>query len=248
MKKTLSIVLTTLMALGTATAQTDGSTWTLNSRAWSTNYWTTLIYSTARSTVVVLTTPDDSADAQTLERILPSGDLVFPIGLAKTGFTELNDIQNPYYYAFGTPFLHVGDFAVGVDASWLPTVVGLYAGAYFKSQEIVFKQVDDHLRAFYIQPRAGIVIGRQAASFEAGVYYDKTVGYYSTREGIDNSCFSDGLGLDVAFSVFLSGKSSTVIQYSMPFHNFLNPGHPSGAFEGMDRRVGYIMLTHRIKF
>lgn len=244
MKKSLSIVLVALIAISTASAQDSRNIWTLNTRAWCTNYWTSLIYGAARSTVVVLTSTENSDDAQTLERIIPSADLVFPIGIEKAGFTDQNDIQGPYYYAFGNPFLHIGDFAVGLDASCQPSVVGFYAGAYFKSQEIVFKEGDSHLRAFYAQPRAGIVLGRERAAVEAGVFYDKTIGCYSTPGDATKAWFSDGLGLDIALSFSLTGKSHSLIQFSMPFHNFLNEN--AGMFEGLHRRVGYIMFTERI--
>ena len=63
--------------------------------------------------------------------------------------------------------------------------MGLYLGAFYKSQEIVFKTNDDHLRAFYFQPRAGLVFGRQKASLEAGVYYDMPISAYGTPGSAD---------------------------------------------------------------
>lgn len=251
MKKTLSIVIMAVMLFTTASAQTDESAWTLNTRAWCTNYWTSLIYGAARSAVVYFVSDDDDLsdgmEPTAVDRILPSADLVFPIGIEKTGFEGGADIQNPYYYAFGHPFKHLGDYAVGFDVSWTPTTVGLYAGAYYKSQEIVFKTNDDHLRGYYIQPRAGIILGRNKATLEAGVFYDKTIGAGGNFNA-EKTMLSDGLGLDIAVSFTHSGKSRSIIQFSMPFHNFLNENHSSGLFKDMHRRVGYIMLTRRISF
>lgn len=243
MKKTLLITIMAVIFTAGVSAQ---SAWTLNSRAWVTNYWTSLIYDAARTTLSVLTTDNDDDDKQTLERIIPSANLVFPVGIERTGFAEPNDIRGPYYYAFGSPFKHYGDFAVGLDASWTPSVFGLYAGAYFKSQEIVFAAADDNLRGFYVQPRAGIVIGRSKATFEGGVFYDRTVACGGSYEGADMGMLSDGWGMDLALSLSFTGKSRSLIQFSMPFHNFLNEEYNEGMFNGMKRRVGYIFLTHRI--
>lgn len=250
MKKILSFVVVAFMAITSVSAQ---SAWTFNTRSWCTNYWTMLIYEAARSTVVVLTEGDeDNGDAQTLERIIPDCDLVFPVGIEKAGFADPNDIRGPYYYAFGTPFKHVGDFAVGIDASWTPTAVGLYLGAFYKSQELVFKTNDDHLRAFYFQPRAGLVFGRQKASIEAGVYYDMPISAYGTPGSAyadaEKTMFAEGLGLDFALSFNIIDNNRTLIQFSMPLHNFLNENHPSNLLTGLHRRVGYIMLTQRISF
>jgi len=249
MKKTLSIVAVALMAITSVSAQ---SAWTFNTRSWCTNYWTMLIYDAARSTVVVLTEGDDKDDAQTFKRLVPDCDLVFPVSIENAGFAAPYDIQNPYYYAFGTPFKHVGDFAVGIDASWTPSVVGLYLGAFYKSQELVFQPNDDHLRAFYFQPRAGLVFGRQTAALEAGVYYDMPLSAYGTPGSAfadaEKTMFADGLGLDFALSLSIIDNNRTLIQFSMPLHNFLNENYPGNRFTGMHRRVGYIMLTQRIAF
>lgn len=246
MKKTLSIALVALMAISTASAQSSESQWTLNTRAWTTNYWTDIIYSAARGTVIFLTTEYGSDDMRTLERIIPNSGLVFPVGIEKAGFADPNDIYGPYHYAFGNPFKNVGDFGMGIDLSWRPSFVGVYAGGYFKSQEIVFNNDDSHLRGFYFQPRAGLVFGRNKTSIEAGVFYDKTFGCWSNAFDTETTMLSDGLGLDVALNYFSFSGTQFIIQFSMPFHNFLNDKYPDGRFEGMHRRVGYIMLTQRI--
>lgn len=247
MKKTLSIALVALMAITTASAQSSGSKWTLNTRAWTTNYWTNILYSAARGTVIFFTTDYDTDEMRTLQRIIPNCDLVFPVGIEKEGFADPNDIYGPYHYAFGNPFKNVGDFGMGLDLSWRPSVLGFYVGGFFKSQEIVFKTDDSHLRGFYFQPRAGITLGRNKTSLEAGVFYDKTFGCWSNAFDTETSMLSDGLGLDVALTYFTFQGSQFIIQFSMPFHNFLNEKYSDGRFEGMHRRVGYIMLTQRIQ-
>ena len=65
---------------------------------------------------------------------------------------------------------------------------------------------------------------------------------------------SDGLGLDFGVSYNTSAHSKTVLMFSMPLHNFFNDGYTienNGTaykpWEGINRRVGYITLTHRIR-
>ena len=151
MKKALLIVaMAVIMATGASAQETKKPTksqFTINTRAWSTNYWSTLLYNIA----------------------------AFPIGMGKEGFADPNDIYGPYHRAFGTPFKRLGDFSIGLDASWVPSIVGVYAGAYYKSQEICFMANDQNLRGNYFQPRAGLVIGGQRTALEAGVFYDFTV-------------------------------------------------------------------------
>ena len=235
----LVIVMGVLLSLN-AKAQSD---FTLNTRAWSTNYFTTILYDVAHDAIgnFIISNP---ADALTYDRIIPTGELVFPIGIEKAGF-EANDIFGPYHRAFKNPFTKPGDFGVGLDASWKPSLFGLYAGAYFKSQEICFKANDDNLRSFYFQPRAGIILGKKN-SLEAGDYYDMVVG--ASGRFVEKDMFSSGLGLDFALSHKSSNKHQALIAFMLPLHNFLNEDYLGGVFNGMKRRVGYIMLTERISF
>lgn len=242
MKKVLLvIVLGALLSLN-AKAQSD---FTLNTRAWSTNYFTTILYDIANSAVEYLLI-SDSTDRLTYSRIMPSTDLVFPVGIEKKGFEDY-DIYGPYHRAFKNPFTRPGDFGIGLDASWRPSFFGLYAGAYFKSQEICFRADDANLRSFYFQPRAGIIIGSKNA-IEAGVYYDMVVGAGGRYPGVEKAMFSSGLGLDFALSHKSSNKHQSLIAFMLPLHNFLNEDYVGGIFNGMKRRVGYIMLTERISF
>lgn len=243
MKKVLFVIVMGAMLSLNANAQ---SKFTLNTRAWSTNYFTTILYDIANGTVKYLLV-SDSTDRMTYSRIVPSADLVFPVGIEKKGFNEANDIFGPYHRAFKNPFTRPGDFGIGLDASWRPSFFGLYAGAYFKSQEICFRANDDNLRSFYFQPRAGIIIGRKNA-IEAGVYYDLVVDASGRYPGVEKAMFSNGLGLDFAFSHRSSKYHESLITFMMPLHNFLNENYEGGAFTGMKRRVGYIMLTERIRF
>ncbi len=244
MKKALLVIIMGALLSMNAKAQ---SKFTLNTRAWSTNYFTTILYDIANGAVGYFLI-SDTTDRLTYSRIIPSSDLVFPIGIEKKGFED-NDIFGPYHRAFKNPFTRPGDFGVGLDASWRPTFFGLYAGAYFKSQEICFKANDDNLRSFYFQPRAGIIIGGKNA-IEAGVYYDMVVGAGGRYPGVEKDMFSNGLGLDFAFSRKSSNKHQTIIAFMLPLHNFLNENYAKGDlnFNGMKRRVGYIMLTERISF
>ena len=225
-----------------AKAQSD---FTLNTRAWSTNYFTSALYDIANNAVEYLLI-SDSTNRLTYSRIIPSSDLVFPVGIEKKGFEDY-DISGPYHRAFKNPFTRTGDVGVGLDASWRPTFFGLYAGAYFKSQELCFRADDANLRSFYFQPRAGIIIGEKNA-IEAGVYYDMVVGAGGRFPGVEKDMFSNGLGLDFALSHKSSNKHQTLIAFMLPLHNFLNEDYGGGIFNGMKRRVGYIMLTERISF
>lgn len=240
MKRVILVIVMGVILSLSAKAQ---STFTFNTRAWSTNYFTTILYDIAHDAIgnFIISNP---ADAQTYDRIVPTGELVFPIGIEKAGFED-NDIFGPYHRAFKNPFTKPGDFGVGLDASWKPSLFGLYAGAYFKSQEICFKANDDNLRSFYFQPRAGIILGKKN-SLEAGVYYDMVVGAGGSYPNVEKAMFSNGLGLDFAFSHSTTKNRESQISFMLPLHNFLNEDYPD--FNGMKRRVGYIMLTERIGF
>ena len=240
MKKVLLVIVMGAMLSLNAKAQSD---FTFNTRAWSTNYFTTILYDIADGAIEYLLF-SDSTDRLTYSRIIPDADLVFPIGIEKKGFED-NDIFGPYHRAFKNPFTRPGDFGVGLDASWRPSFFGLYAGAYFKSQEICFRVNDDNMRSFYFQPRAGIIIGKKNA-IETGVYYDMVVGAGGRYPGVEKDMFSSGLGLDFALSHKSSSNHQSLIAFMLPLHNFLNENYPG--FDGLKRRVGYIMLTERISF
>lgn len=217
----------------------QNSKWTLNTRAWCTNYFTTLLLDVAETAVSAIFSghPSDSLWA---ERIMPAGDLVFPIGISKRGFGQ-NDIYGPYHRAFANPFKNIGDYAIGVDASFKPSVLGFYAGAYFKSQEVVYKQSKDNIRSFYFQPRAGVIIGYEKASLEAGVFYDVLTGVGGSLPGKNKDMLKGGFGLDFALSSELKGGQS-IIQFSLPLHNFFSKEM------GVTRKVAYITLTRRVYF
>lgn len=220
----------------------QNSKWTLNTRAWCTNYFTTLLLGVAESAVseIFKGHPTDSLWA---ERLMPFGDLVFPVGVTKQGFGN-NDIYGPYHRAFANPFKNIGDYAIGVDASYKPSVFGFYAGAYFKSQEVVFKQSKDNLRGFYFQPRAGIILGYEKASLEAGVFYDVPTGAGGSAFH-EKDMLKGGVGLDFAMSYEIKG-GRTLIQFSLPLHNFFNNDYPG--LKGVKRKVAYISFTRRVYF
>ena len=238
MKRVILVIVMGVILSLNAMAQ---STFTLNTRAWSTNYFTTILYDVAHDAIGNFII-SDPANALTYNRIVPTGEPVFPILFQKAGF-EANDIFSPYHRAFKNPFTKPGDFGIGLDASWNPNSIGLYAGAYFKSQEICFKANDDNLRSFYFQPRAGIILGKKD-SLEAGIYYDMVVGSVGRYPGVEKAMFSNGLGLDFAFSRSTTKNRESQISFMLPLHNFLNEDYPG--FNGMKHRVGYIMLTERI--
>ena len=249
MKKILTTAVLAIMICTTASAQSESS-WTLNTRAWSTNYFTTLIYAAAESLVKEYAADDDSKAEKVLDCIIPDPDLVFPIGMGKSGFSndgDYGDIYGPYHYAFGNPFKHIGDYAIGLDASWKESMLGFYAGTYFKSQEIVFEESDENLRGYYIQPRAGLIMGGKKNAFEAGVFYDIVTGCSSTDKNAnpEKSMLKSGLGLDFAFSsTDKKGKNKLLLQFSMPLHNFFDTDYNGQG--DLKRKVGYIMLTQRI--
>ena len=248
MKKTLLIVIMTVLLTAGASAQTTRQQFTFNTRTWSTNYWTTLLYNLAHSAVVHFAFDGNSTDSLIVESILPSSDLVFPIGMAKAGFeAPMHDIYGPYHRAFSNPFKRIGDFGIGLDMSWKPVSIGIYAGAYFKSQEICFMPNDESLRGFYFQPRAGLVLGGKEHALEAGVFYDKVVGCGGTWEARNKEMLQSGWGLDFALSrTVAKGRHKTMLMFSMPLHNFFNTAYADGSLKNVHRRVGYIMLTHRV--
>ena len=246
MKKTVFILFMAMMMTIKVSAQEES--WTFNTRVWSTNYWTTMIYSAVELGVKHFAFQGNEADSLWGERLIPTSAWVFPVGMGKSGFDDNKNIYGPYHRAFGNPFKHIGDYGIGADVSFTPSVVGVYAGAYFKSQEIVFKEQSHNLRAFYFQPRVGLVLGGKKSSFEAGVYYDVVTGCGGTMEGRDKDMLKGGLGLDFALaSGNKNDKTKMILQFSMPLHNFLNPDYKDGSLKGMKRRVGYIMLTRRVR-
>ena len=100
------------------------------------------------------------------------------------------------------------------------------------------------MRGFYFQPRGGICIGGKKACLEGGVFYDVVVGAGGSVDDVSKDRLLNGLGLDFAISRAVNDHHKTMLQFSMPLHNFFNENYAGQA--GMKRRVGYIMLSHRI--
>ena len=235
-------------------AQRSTSEWTLNTNAWTSNYWTEVLVNLGRMVVtdVIVNNREDSI---LVERIIPSCDAIFPVGIQSEGLRGQNEVYGPYHRAFANPFKHIGDYAIGIDASWNPTVFGLYAGAYFKSQETVFKTNKDNLRGFYFQPRAGISLnfGRKyTTGLQAGVFYDVLTGHGGTLQFKEKDMLKGGWGLDFGLRrTMKNGLSETIIQFTLPLHNFFNDKYRSSdgtiSLEGIKRRVGYLFITERIK-
>ena len=247
MKKTLAMMALALMITINTSAQ-DDKAWTLNTRAWCTNYFTTVLFAVAETAVKEYAIDDESKAKKTLDCIIPDPDLVFPIGMGKSGFDGTNDIYGPYHRAFSNPLKYIGDYAIGVDASWRESTLGFYAGAYFKSQEIVFEETDDNIRGFYIQPRAGFIMGSKKRAFEAGAFYDVVTGCGGSFDNKDKGMLKGGFGLDFAFSTTDKKGNKTLLQFSMPLHNFIDSSYNKNGIDlsGMKRKVGYISLTQRI--
>ena len=85
MKKTLAMMALALMITINTSAQ-DDKAWTLNTRAWCTNYFTTVLFGLAETAVKEYAIDDESKAKKTLDCIIPDPDLVFPIGMGKSGF------------------------------------------------------------------------------------------------------------------------------------------------------------------
>ncbi|MBP3228410.1 MAG: hypothetical protein J6M53_06495 [Bacteroidaceae bacterium] len=245
MKKFLLLTAFLVTAASLSAQQTEG-TWTLNTRLYTSNYFSTTIYNAATLLAKHFAFKDNEQAELWANRIVPRAELIFPIGMGKRGFKHSGqDIYGPYHYAFGNPFKHLGDCAVGLDASFKPGTVGVYAGAYYKSQEIVFRATKDNLRGHYFQPRAGIVLGVGENTLEAGAFYDVVAGCSGSVADTDKGRLKGGWGLDFALGINTNeGKSKTLLQFSMPLHNFLDRGYAGQ--QGMKRKVGYITVTQRI--
>lgn len=248
MKKLLSIVVMAVLLSSSITAQESKSQFTINTRAWSTNYWTTILYNLTQGAIVHWALGDDRvADA-----IIPDAELVFPIGIVKEGFRDPYNIYGPYHRAFSNPFKRPGDFGVGLDASFVPSTVGVYAGVYYKSQELCFIPSDQNLRANYLQPRIGLVIGKNRKAIEAGVFYDQALsctGTWNAWGYPHKEMIQDGWGIDFSFSLTnRDGDQKNLLTFSMPLHNLLNESYADGMLKGLNRRVAYLMFSHRIVF
>lgn len=242
MKRILLLVVAAMMATTNISAQDENSEWTFNTRAWCTNYFTTALYSLVSESVQHFAFRGNEADSLWGERIIPTADLVFPVGMGKQGF-DAYDIYGPYHRAFGNPFKNIGDYAIGLDVSYKPSFIGIYAGAYFKSQEVVFKETDKNIRGFYFQPRAGLVLGGKRGAIEGGVFYDVLTGCGGSAPLTEKDMLKGGLGLDFGLSRIDKG-GRTILQFSMPLHNFFNTDYVGQA--DLKRKVGYIMLTRRV--
>ena len=245
MKKFLTFILAIMMVTMSANAQKSDSDWTLNTRTWSSNYFSTALYDIAKVLVVDLAFSGNTTDSLWAERLIPTSDLIFPVGMGKQGFAGPTDIYTPYHRAFGNPFKHLGDFGIGLDVSYKPSgsLLGVYVGAFYKSQEVVFKQTKHNIRGHYLQPRTGVVIGGEKTAVEAGVFYDLLTGASGTMPGREKDMLKGGVGLD--FGISRSDKKGrTVLQFSMPLHNFFNTDYAGQ--QGLKRKVGYIMLTRRV--
>ena len=258
MRKIFIVVVMAMMMSANVIAQNTNGKWTLNTRAWTTNYFTNLIFNGIGTVLEEFIYDDEEQkdESQIINATIPDFDLVFPIGMGKKGFGELNNIYGPYHRAFGNPFKHMGDYGFGLDASYKPSRMGFYVGAFYKSNELAYKLTDKNLRGFYFQPRAGIILGGKKNAFEAGVFYDIATsckGVLINDRGVtldaEKDMLKSGLGLDFALSSTNEKETNKfILQFSMPLHNFLNDGHKSGALIGLKRKVGYIMLTQRVQF
>ena len=243
--KEIIIIIVALVCSMNVLAQEATSAWTVNTRVWTTNYFTSMIYGLAQEGVKHFAFKGHTNDSLWAERIVPHPDLMFPIGMSKSGFTGATDIYGPYHRAFSNPFKHIGDYAIGADVSYMPSPIGFYAGAYFKSQEIVFKETKDNLRGYYFQPRVGLIAGTKEHSFEAGVFYDVVTGCGGSVADTNKDRLKGGFGLDFAFArTTKDGRGKTLLQFSMPLHNFLDSDYIGQ--QGVKRKVGYISLTHRV--
>jgi len=240
MKKVLASIVLALLFAANVSAQSD---WTLNTRAWSTNYFTTLLWDAISITTKEFAFEDD--DDCLADRIIPNAELVFPYAAQKKGFGGVTEIFCPYTHAFSNPFKNPGDYAIGIDASWKPGFLGAYAGAYFKSQEVVFKQFNN-IRGYYFQPRLGLIAGKgDEHAVELGVFYDVLTGSGGRMAGPKKDMLRGGIGFDIAYSITPDdGKHKYLLQISTPLHNFFSKDVERA--QGFKRRVGYIMFTSRI--
>ncbi len=244
MKKLFAMAVAIMMSATVVNAQTENSAWTFNTRAWCTNYFTDLLYGAVSESVSRLLFKDTGSDSLWAERLIPSADLVFPVGMGKDGFDGPNDIYGPYHRAFGNPIKHIGDYGIGLDLSFMPGNIGFYAGAFFKSQEVVYKETNTNIRGFYFQPRAGLVVGNNKHTAEFGAFYDMVTGCGGTVANTDKDMLESGFGLDVGYGHY-DKYGKTILQFSFPLHNFFNTDFAGQ--QGLKRKVGYIMATRRIR-
>ena len=208
MKKSLFIATLAVILSCNVFAQDTKKQFSINTNAWTSNYWTDIIYSTARGVLTHFTLKGNESDSIIVESILPYCGTVFPIGMAKQGFHDPNDIYGPYHRAFSTPFKQLGDYGIG------------------------------------------LLFGQSTLGLEVGTFYDKVVGCSGSYRPTSKDMFLDGWGLDIALSYGSSrrNQSRSILRFSMPFHNFFNEAYADGSLQGMKRRVGYIMFSHRVFF
>lgn len=242
MKRSFIILSLIALAAFQVNAQTGFS---INTKVWTTNYWSHFIYLPVYLVTDLLIEDPDAKDVYRC--LMPNSSVAFPVGIEKKGF-ESNDIYGPYHRAFSNPFKHLGDYSIGVDGSYKWRYFGLFAGVHFKSQEITFDDfTDKNLRGFYFQPRAGVIIGK-TIMVESGIFYDLVVDASGNLANANKDMLSSGLGLDFAISFERDYNQSIGLKFMMPLHNFLNEKYRDGIPNGMKRRVGYIMISQRFVF
>lgn len=135
MKKVVLFLFIFILFVVRSNAQTGFS---LNAKAWTTNYYSLLIYTSFYRALYFLIEDPNAKDIYLF--LMPNSSGAFPVGIEKNGF-ESNEIYGPYHRAFSNPFKHLGDYSIGLDGTYKWNRFGVYVGIHFKSQEITSKKM-----------------------------------------------------------------------------------------------------------
>ena len=87
-------------------------------------------------------------------------------------------------------------------------------------------------------------MGSKKRAFEAGAFYDVVTSCCGSVQNTDKKMLKGGFGLDFAFSSTDKKGNKTLLQFSMPLHNFFDTSYDGQS--DLKRKVGYISLTQRI--
>ena len=95
-------------------------------------------------------------------------------------------------------------------------------------------------------------MGKNGKALEVGAFYDYVAGCTGSWDWLNSpnkDMLQSGWGLDFALSYTNDAKTrKNMLMFSMPLHNFINENYRGGMFKGWVRKVGYIMITHRVTF
>lgn len=212
----------------------------------TTNYWLAL----ATNLLLAPFSPEDDEDFY----FRPSCDFIFPVSVENNAPNSFGEMRGGYTRAFSTPWKRIGDFRVGVGASWdnVNTPFGAYVGLNYKTNEVVFSDDNRNDRTHYFCPELGMKLrfgNGGGFLIETGASYDIAFAYKGKYHDYNKNAVNSGISIDMALGIW-AGAASFVIKYTHPTYNYYNKEFTpdngvSYPFADVNRKMGYISLVGR---